>query len=303
MKKVLLTGHTGFLGKIIIKNLEEKYIITTLGKSSPTPNHIYFDLKNPAPIKLNYCFDIIIHSAGKAHIVPKNEKERNEFHEINFYGTKRFLDSLDSLPLKPKSFIFVSTVAVYGLDFGENISEDSPLNAKDAYGISKKLSEDLISEWCKTNNVICTILRLPLVIGFPAKGNLDKMIKGIKNGFYFNIGGGKARKSMVMGEDVADFIPLVESIGGIYNLTDGYNPSFFEFSKCISNQIGKKTPYNISRKLMFVIAKIGDMSFGLSPFNFDKYKKLTQSLTFDDMKARKLAKWSPKFVLESFKLN
>ena len=61
-------------------------------------------------------------------------------------------------------------------------------------------------------------------------GNLNALIEGIKSGKYANIAGGKACRSMVLAEDLSDFIPMVIDKGGTYNLTDGYSPSFFEIS-------------------------------------------------------------------------
>lgn len=46
----------------------------------------------------------------------------------------------------------------------------------------------------KQHNVVCTILRLPLLVGTNPPGNLGAMIKGIARGYYFNIGGGKSKK-------------------------------------------------------------------------------------------------------------
>ena len=89
------------------------------------------------------------------------------------------------------------------MDQGELVTENDELLAKDAYGLSKILAEKLIQEWCKKNKVVCTILRLPLVVGYNPPGNLGAMIKSIKSGFYLNIAGGKVKKSMVLASDVA----------------------------------------------------------------------------------------------------
>lgn len=93
----------------------------------------------------------------------------------------------------PKEFVFISSLAVYGKEEEVNINENYPLNAKDPYVLSKINSEKLIQDWCKKDNVICTILRLPLLVGESPPGNLGAMIKANK-GYYFNIGGDKAKK-------------------------------------------------------------------------------------------------------------
>lgn len=301
-KKVLLTGASGFLGNIIKQKLSETYSVTTLGNGVDTSNHIFFDLKVQTKININTSFDIVIHCAGKAHIIPKTDIEKKEFFEINQHGTARLLNALTNSSNKPQSFVFISTVAVYGLWSGKNISEEAPLKATDPYGYSKILAETLVKNWCLENKVTYTILRLPLLIGQKPKGNLRDMIVGIKKGIYVNISGGLARKSMVLAEDVAVFIPKIASIGGTFNLTDGYHPNFFELSQHIAKILGKRMPFNISSRIMFFLAKFGDIFGDRFPFNSLKLKKITSDLTFDDTKARKEVNWNPTPVLEGFQL-
>jgi nucleoside-diphosphate-sugar epimerase len=296
IENISLTGSTGFLGRIIVESLQNNFAINCITKKD-------FDFLNSTKLSVSNFSDLIVHSAGKAHSVPKTDQEKTEFFEINFEGTKRFLKSIQSCPILPKSFVFISSVAVYGLNSGNNIVENTPLNAKDPYGKSKIMAEKLVQDWCLENNVICTILRLPLLIGIDPKGNLQTMIDGIRRGFYLNVGGGKARKSMVLASDVAKFIPKVAEIGGIFNLTDGYHPNFNELSSLIASQLGKSKPFNIPKSLIFVLAKIGDLIGYNLPINSDKFNKITSELTFDDTKARKLAYWKPTPVLEGFKIN
>ena len=128
------------------------------------------------------------------------------------------------------------------------------------------------------------------------------MIKGIKKGYYFNINEGHARKSMVLADDVAKFILKAAEVGGIYNLTDGYHPSFYEISHLIANQLGKSYIPNMPNFIAKFLAKIGDLIGPKFPINTDKYLKITSDLTFDDSKAREAFGWDPTPVLKGFKI-
>jgi nucleoside-diphosphate-sugar epimerase len=247
-------------------------------------------------------FEYIIHSAGKAHSIPKNEIEKSEFFNVNVNGTKNLLVGLSKNKL-PKYFILISSVSVYGLATGININEGQTLNAKDPYGQSKIQAEQLVIEWCKEHNVLYTILRLPLLVGENPPGNLGVIINGINKGYYFNISDGSAKKSMVLAEDVAKNIFKVAEIGGIYNLTDGYHPSFAELSNHISIQLGKGKPINMPLWLARIIAKFGDLLGNKAPLNTNKLKKITSDLTFDDSMAREAFGWNPTPVLDGFKIN
>ncbi len=294
--KVLLTGASGFLGSIISSSLSHNSIIS-LGRFNAGIN---VDLSREVP-KLPDV-DLVIHAAGKAHIVPSSKIEYQEVFDINVTGTINLLKGLEQSTL-PKSIIYISSVSVYGREKGLLINEDEPLLAKDPYGVSKIKAEKIIIEWCKTNNVICTILRLPLVLGENPPGNLKAMIYGIKKGYYFNISGGIARKSMVLASDVAKFILKVAVVGGTYNLTDGYHPNFNELSHCIATQINRNHVPNIPLFFAMILAFIGDTVGQKFPINSNKLNKINSTLTFDDSKAREAFGWNPTPVLKGFKIH
>jgi nucleoside-diphosphate-sugar epimerase len=299
MNKLLFTGFSGFLGKNTIRVFErDGYSISTCGNKG---GDYTCDLRLEVP-QFEEQFNLVIHAAGKAHSIPKTENEIQEFYAVNVTGTLHLLQGLEISGL-PMQFVFISSVSVYGLVTGKLITEEVPLLAKDPYGLSKIEAELLVTEWCKKNNVVCTILRLPLLVGENPPGNLGAMLQAIDNGYYFNIGGGKARKSMVLVQDVAVLIPKVATIGGIYNLTDGFHPNFKELSSVISRQKKKKKPYDLPMFIAKLVGYAGDLLGRKAPINSLKLKKITSDLTFDDTKARNVAGWNPHCVLEYFESN
>jgi nucleoside-diphosphate-sugar epimerase len=293
----LLTGSNGFLGRALESGLSNNTVIYTLSKSSGDYN---VNLETQIPVFIHK-FDIVIHAAGKAHSLPRSSDDRDAFFRVNVQGTRNLLKGFENCKL-PKSFVFISTVAVYGETTGYLINEHSELKALDPYGNSKIQAEQIVLQWCKLNNVKCTILRLPLVLGFNPPGNLGAMIKGIRKGYYFNIAGGNAKKSMVLVSDVARFLRKASELGGIYNLTDGYHPSFCELSLKISFQLAKKRSINLPFWLAKGLALTGDLFGTKAPFNSAKLRKITSDLTFDDSKAREAFGWDPIPVLEGFEI-
>lgn len=288
--KVLLTGASGYLGSIISSNRSNETIIS-LSRFNANINIDLSKLVPRLPI-----VDLVIHAAGKAHLVPKSQEDVQAFWDVNVNGTRNLLKALDDHP--PKRFVFISTVAVYGKTSGVLLDVKSPVLARDPYGQSKMQAEAEVMEWCQRHNVICTILRLPLVYGENPPGNLKAMIQGIKKGYYFNIAGGKAQKSMVRAEDVARFILPASEVGGIYHLTDGQHPSFYELSHSIGKSMGRNWIPNMPYWLAKIVAKIGDVVGPKFPLNSDKLLKITSELTFDDSLARAKFGWDPKPVVE-----
>ena len=289
--KVLITGSSGFFGTTIERGFGS-HSVFTLNRSK---GDFHCDLSQSVP-NFTIGFDIVIHNAGKAHSFLRSETEKNSFYQVNVQGTKNLIQGLEKLI--PKQLVFISSVSVYGLECGENIDEDTLLNANDSYGRSKLLAEQIVEDWCIKNNVLCTILRLPLLVGKNPPGNLGTMLKGIKNGFFFNIGNGNARKSMVLAEDVAQFIPIIAQVGGVYNLTDGVHPSFFDLSNALAKKKVRVMPLFAAKFAGFIGDYLGEKAI----INSRKIRIMISSLTFNDSKAREFG-WKPRPVLEFLETN
>lgn len=297
---ILLTGASGFLGKIILNQLNGN--ISTLGRTPLGNKHIQCDL-NSIP-RLENKFDIVIHNAGKAHSIPKNEEAKNEFYNINYEGTKNLLFALSQNP--PKVFIFISTIAVYGLETGHNITESMDTDPSSIYGLSKLKAEQEIQKWCDKNKVKYFILRLPLVVGRNPPGNLGAIKKAIGKGYYIKIKNNSARKSMVLAEDVAELIRNLPTYPyGIYNLTDTIHPTFADVENAIEHRLKKKS-LSLNTSIVKLLAKVGDFLNVIrlpSPLNTSKLDKITSTLTFDDTKAKRELNWNPKPVIPFIREN
>ncbi|MEB0262960.1 MULTISPECIES: NAD-dependent epimerase/dehydratase family protein [unclassified Mucilaginibacter] len=301
MQKVLLTGGHGFLGNEIYKYLKTDCDISVLTLGRSVNNDIIADVSSSS-LSLPSDINIVVHVAGKAHSIPKTPTEIQEFVDVNFQGTKNLCEALQNRAKALKSFIFISTVAVYGLNSGKLITEDSPLNGNTPYAQSKIMAEEFLRNWASRNGVILGILRLPLIAGPNPPGNLGAMINGIKKGKYLSIGKANARKSIVWAEDIAKIISVIANKGGIYNLTDGYHPSFNELEKAISTALKKPYPPKISLFLARFIARLGDLIGSKSPINSSKLSKVLSTLTFSDNKAREELGWNPTTVTDKIYL-
>lgn len=296
MEKLLLTGASGFVGKNILPVLAQNYAISTLGRG--TENHYSADLSTTIP-ELKESFDVVYHAAGKAHCVPRTEAEAKMFFDVNLAGTQHLCAALERAGT-PKAFIFVSTVAVYGQESGENIAETHPLAGTSPYAKSKIAAEAFLRKWCEKHGVVLTILRPSLIAGTDAPGNLGAMVRGMRSGKYLRIGQGAARKSIVMVEDLARIVPSVRTRGGIFNVCATYSPSFAELEKLIAGQLGKKEPPAIPLWAAKLIALAGDCCFGKAPIDSARLKKITETLTFSNEKARNELGWIPAEILENY---
>ncbi|OKZ12065.1 MAG: UDP-galactose-4-epimerase [Bacteroides oleiciplenus] len=296
--KLLFTGASGFLGNNVCPILKKMYAVTTIGLTSQ--DNYTVNIAKDIP-NLHERYDIILHAAGKAHSIPRTEAERQVFFDVNLQGTKNLCAALEKVGI-PRAFVFISTVAVYGCDYGENITEEYPLNGITPYAMSKRLAEEYLQKWCLEHNVILGIIRPSLIAGPNPPGNLGAMIAGIRKGRYLSIAGSKAKKSVLMVQDIACLIPLLVRKGGIYNVCDTSQPTFRELETLICKQVDKPLPLSIPYWLAKAMALIGDCLGKKAPISSLKLDKITKSLTFSNEKAMHELGWKPMSVLENFRI-
>ena len=297
--KLLYTGGTGFLGKNTKSLFDKQYEVTTCGIAPDDMLKVDLAKKVPA---LPERYDVVLHACGKVHTVPRTEAEEQEFYDVNYQGTVNICAALEKVGV-PEALVFISSVAVYGCDFGEMITEEHPLEGLTPYAKSKIMAERYLAEWCGKHQVRLGILRPSLLAGKDAPGNLGAMVNGIRKGFYANIAGGKVVKSILMAEDIFRLFPLLVEKGEVFNVCDTRQPSFGEISASIAKQLGKRKPMNIPYWMAWCLAKAGDLLGDKAPFNTYKLEKMTKSLTFSNEKARRELGWEPLDVLEHYQVN
>ena len=302
---VLITGASGFLGKYLFDRYDiENWDIVSVGRRSISSRHFHIDcdLSNQVLTLPNVPFDKVVHVAGKAHVFPKTQKEIESFYTVNVQGTRNLLNALNKLDIKPDTIVFISTIAVYGKDTGILITEDAPLLSESPYGLSKIQAEELIKNWAIQNNVNYLLLRLPLIAGANPPGNLGTMKRAILNGNYIRMKGNSSQKSVVVASDVADFIFKIRNKSGIYNLTDGKHPTFFQIENAIEKRLGRKIKLSIPHSVVKIMAKIGDIVSSIVGkemiLTTTVLTKIKSDLTFDDSKARQEVNWTSNQALD-----
>jgi nucleoside-diphosphate-sugar epimerase len=105
MKKILITGSSGFIGQHMLPRLQDKFEIHCLTS----------DLREHAKVKqeiLTFEPDLVVHLAARTE-VEQSFYEQVEFSEINYVGTVNLIESMLQCKKIP-TLIFASTMEVYG---------------------------------------------------------------------------------------------------------------------------------------------------------------------------------------------
>jgi UDP-glucose 4-epimerase len=146
MKKILITGNSGYIGSHLTKVLEDEYLLSGMDKNEPKvpiKNFAYSDITTP--VGMGEEFDCVIHLAASVN-VGESMNLPTSYYMTNLIGTLNVLHGI-----KTKHFIFASTGAAEG--------------CLSPYGVSKRAAEDCVIEYCTKNKIDYTIFRFYNVIG------------------------------------------------------------------------------------------------------------------------------------------
>ena len=217
MKKILVTGSSGYIGRHLL-NVLSNYYTVGLDRVFKTQYADNFILQNILENKMvEGEFDVVVHLAALVN-VGDSVKNPMRYYETNVAGTLKMLEQVDY-----KHFIFASTGAAE--------------NPNSPYATSKRVTEDMVREYCQLNNKDCTIFRFYNVIGSAGydptnmDGLMYNLIKaGMETGV-FNVYGsdydtydGTALRDYIHVSEVCQAIKSaieVPSDGTIQNLATG----------------------------------------------------------------------------------
>lgn len=285
MKKILVTGATGQIGRFLIRKLNNgKYDFSGLDirpkENLPEYELFNFALNDRKEFE-NYSeqlkqFDTVIHLASKINIEQDILKSSAESMNLNVLGTINLLEFLPNL----QHFIFTSTYMTYGTPMTELVNEEHPTNPNNVYGASKLATEKFLKIYSQQHNVDVTILRFMGVYGLEkpysqAIPTFIKLISNDQNPVIF--GNGKDKRNHIHVDDAVDSIltSLKSRKSGLYNIGGNDSPTNLELIDMINHKMNK----DISAK-------------------FEDTDKKQYSFVTDISKARTELKFEPKIGIK-----
>ncbi|MFQ9924800.1 MAG: NAD-dependent epimerase/dehydratase family protein [Beduini sp.] len=187
MKRILITGSNGFVGKHLMNCLSNSFEVYGIDRCQPVEDNYHFtcDITEKERLKNLYKKinpEVIIHLAA---IVHKNNADTSEenYNFINYECSKFLFD----LAVENKAkVIFASTIEVYGESEEQFIDEGTVCKPESYYAKSKYKAEEYLREL----PIEYSILRFVPLYGEEFTLNVDKRVylKKDKLAYYFKDG-------------------------------------------------------------------------------------------------------------------
>jgi nucleoside-diphosphate-sugar epimerase len=244
LKKILITGAGGFIGKNLCKNLENSnYKIISLCRN-PFKNNsktleILGDITDEKLIaKISSDIDIIVHLAAYLD-VKQSFTNLDEVFRTNIQGTFNIVKHISRLAKKPH-FIFMSTSTVYGNGKTSPIKESSLSDPRTPYSMSKASCEIICHGFANSHDIPITILRPFSVYGLdgPSHQAIPRIIRQIKKENAIIQDNPNEIRDFVYVDDVVEaIVKVIKSKPPkfqIYNIGSGKGTSMLELLSTMS---------------------------------------------------------------------
>jgi len=226
MKKVLVTGGTGYIGTKF-----RDWIESYAGDISLEFISVRDELWKTKDFSQ---YDTVLHLAGIAH-VSRNPKFKELYYKVNRDLSIELAEKAKKE--RVKQFIFMSSIIVYGFQT-KSISINTLPVPDDFYGESK-LQADLKIQSMHDDKFKTLVIRTPVVYGPGCKGNFPKLIRNLNKVLIFP--SFESKKSMIYIDNLLVLIEksiLNESYGVFLPQNKEYmsTKKIFEISSDILNK-------------------------------------------------------------------
>lgn len=294
MKKILITGASGFIGSFIVEEALRRGFETWAAVRSTSSrkylqdkriNFIELDLSSEEKLReqlKGHSFDYVLHAAGVTKAL-----KRETFFKVNTEGTKNLVRAIRALNMPLERFVYMSSLSIFGAireqqPYKEIEPTDTP-QPNTAYGKSKLAAEEFLASLNKP--AFPYIILRPTGVYGPREKDYYVMMKSIKSHSDFAVGFKRQDITFVYVRDVvqAVFEALDKGvIGHTYFLSDGNVYQSRTFSDLVHEELGRPwwiritAPCWLLRIITFLGDVVGHITGKMIVLNNDKYNILKQ---------------------------
>jgi nucleoside-diphosphate-sugar epimerase len=299
LKKVLLTGSTGFVGRSVLNRLCNdglEVIACSRAERLKTPSEARYmqvaglDSSTDWTLALDGVA-VVIHSAARVHVMhDRSSDPLSEFRKVNVEGTLNL--ARQAAELGVRRFIFISSIKVNGegTSLGMPYLADAQAAPADPYGVSKMEAEQGLRALAAETGMAVVTIRPTLVYGPGVKANFLNMMRWLHKGVPLPFGAIHNRRSLVALDNLVDLIVTCIDHPAAANQTflvsDGEDLSTTELLRRMGTALGNPA------RLLPVPSWLLETGAALLRKQALS-QRLCGSLQVDISKTRELLNWTP----------
>ncbi len=311
MKKILITGASGFIGKHLVEKALQLEFDTYAGfRSSSKQEHLKNTKARPLILDFNkqvelcqilqkHKFDAIIHCAGTTFALSEAAYDHG-----NYGCLKTLVDAINLLEKKPSKVIYISSLAAFGPNEnhgGKLVDNNTDARPISAYGRSKLKAENYL----KATDLPYIIIRPTAVYG-PGDQAFLSLYKATKAGIEVYTTRKEQKLSFIYISDLIEaiFAALNGPTQTGYFVCDGNEYTISEFYRTIKSILAVKTirikfPESVTKWAANINVFFFKMLGKAPSFNKDKVAELNAtSWLCDSSSLQKELNFTPKYKLK-----
>jgi len=304
MKRTLVTGANGFIGRHLCERLVEngRPVVAAVRRNEATAElppgaspAVLGDLASTGSRELQREMrDVrtIVHLAAHVHVPKKQRSDDREYWRVNVDGSLRLAQAAYAAGVQ--RFVYVSSVHAMATQSDDILTEQSPCNPTTPYGASKLEAEQRLQEFTEHWGMELVIVRPPPVYGPNHAGNLSHLFSAVQRGIPLPFKQLTSRRSLVFVGNLVEALLLCANVpqaaGKTYLVSDGRAVSISELVQIVAGSKGQKP------RLFSVPATVLRWG-GRIAASRETVDRLFGSLIVDDRLIRRQLHWQPPYSL------
>jgi nucleoside-diphosphate-sugar epimerase len=302
--KVFITGASGFIGRALARYYRQQgaEVCGIDFKADPEWGVVAGDLAEPETWRDHLQgVNLVIHTAA----IVSNTASMDLAWRVNVKGTVDLLNACAEAGVK--RFVQLSSVAAYGFDYPDNVTEDQPLRPMgNTYVDTKIASEHAVLAFHTSGRMECTIIRPADVYGPGSRPWVIIPLEMIAAGKFLLPARGQGLFSPVYIDDLVRGIALAAGSaigsGQIYNIGGGTPVTCEEFFGYHARMLGGRSLRKVSTATAVLLAETGrrlvQLFGGQTELGRGAIDMLSRSAGYSIEKARQQLAYVPEVTLE-----
>ena len=300
-RRILVTGANGFVGRSLSESLSLHHNvlgglrsqISALRLPRQVTGVVLGDLSEGSYGPDLHGAEIVIHTAGLAHVLDPSRRKTAAFEEVNARGTASLARA--AVRQGVRRLVFISSIGVNGpATRGRAFTEADDPGPQTPYAVSKARAEQSLWEVARETSLEVVVVRPPLVYGPGAGGNFARLTSLVRRGLPLPFASIQNERSLI---SLGNLIHAVEAIalhpnaaGELFLVADSERVSTPQLIRLIAIAMGR-TPRLVPAPVMAMEAMARVLG------RASEIRQLTRSLAVSTEKISRIIGWTPPFSL------